>query len=299
VTESRSLSQSAPDDKVAQAVAIGDVLYVPGTGGGLAEIGTAGGFMGHFMVVLSAPCKIIAGTNESRVLDAVWPIGAKEIWKISVLESARGFSGLSAVDLLMTLDTISGKFILFGEIGPDGSSLSIIEHENFELWQSPPNLRANLHPDLMREVAADMIASCGSWSITTAARALFRSASNFSSVDKTELLREIKACWGADPICTSVVIIFWQRYLCKLAERCEFSVDVATHPSDLILKFMPLKADRGLPGEVLRALNECGWTMVSSIPSSCHAQRARSTSWNVPSRKPDILKPLPTHRSSF
>lgn len=279
------------DDRVTQAMAVGDLLYVPGTGGRLVEIGTSGGFMGHFLVVLGRPYRIVVGSNESQKLAAVWPSGATEVWRVPVLESTRAVSGLHEVELLISLDRTTGKFFLCAEISLDGH-LCLLDNEAFELWQSPSKVRQGLRADLMREVAAEMKSSCGSWSITTAARALFRSA-HFSSTDKSELLTEIKACWNADPICTSVVIIFWQRYLCRLAD---VAVDVIAHPSDLILEVMPLKADRGLPGDVLRALKECGWTAISTVPAPCPNPRSRSNSDNVPPQRPSIPKIPGTHR---
>jgi hypothetical protein len=278
------------DDIVTKTITSGDVLHVPGSGGGLAEIGTAGGFMGHFMVVLAKPRKIMAGTDESIALQLVWPAGEKEVWQVSVLESTRAIAGLNEVDLLMKLERDSGKFILFGEISADGS-LVLQDDEVFELWQSPLRLRKSLRPDLIRSVVSDMKSCCGNWSITSAARALFRDARKFSSTDQWELFDEITACWRVDPICTSIVITFWQRYLCKLAE----SLEESSHPSDLILEFMPLKADRGLPGDLLQALSESGWTKVSKLPKSPGLLRARSTSWNRQSGRADEI--VMTHRS--
>ena len=48
----------------------------------------------------------------------------------------------------------------------------------------------------------------------------------------------MEACWNSNPICTSVIIVFWQRYICKLVKCGLMSADVV----DLIMKFMPLKA---------------------------------------------------------
>lgn len=262
---SRSPPYSPRDehDPVRGAIAPGDVLFVPGTSGSLAEVGTAGGFMGHFMVALRLPRRIVAGSAEARTLCAVWPAGVQEIWQIGVLESTRGVAGLNHADMLVRVEDRTGRFIIFGEIGSQGE-LSVCDDEAFEIWRTPHELRASFRPDIFRDVVSEMSQCSGDWSITTAARALFRSATNFNSSDKAELLEEIKACWAADPICTSVVIVFWQKYLCKMALVRQACVASAAHQSDLILKFMPLKADRGLPGEVLQAMRQCGWMQVSA-----------------------------------
>jgi hypothetical protein len=182
-----------------------------------------------------------------------------------VLESTRSIERLHEVDLLMRTDESTKQFILFGELTIDGD-LYIIDNESVELWQSPLKLRTCLRLDLMHQVVAEMKACTGSWSVATAAKALFLSANRFNSSDKVELLSEIQSCWGADPICTSVVIIFWQQYLCKVANGLHAPAEAKAHASDLILKFMPLKADRSLPGDVLRVLNECGWLRAESAP---------------------------------
>jgi hypothetical protein len=284
------------------------VLYVAGSGGGFAEIGTAGGFMGHFMVVLGPPHRIAAGTHEANELAAIWPQDTQEIWGVLVVESTRGIAGLHEAELLVRIESKSSKLMLCGEISIDGE-LCLVEDDFFEIWQSPPELRNALRKDLIQQVVAEMKLCNGSWSMTTAARALFLSASTFTSVEKSELLSEIKACWGADPICTSVVIIFWQRYLCKIAGSFYEAVDRTCHPTDLILKFMPLKADRGLPGDVLRAMKECGWIAISRAPSpanhidrsiSCDSKRSQSANANLASFQADSVRsfatPKPCHQ---
>jgi hypothetical protein len=245
----------------------GDVLFLPGSGGRFADIGTAGGFLGHFIVVLSPPRRIQVGSEEAKTLAPIWPADTQDIWQIHALESTRRAVGLSQISMLIRIEPHTGKLRIFGEIDPNGD-LAFTEDEAFELWQSPWKLRRALQPELMAEVVEEMLLSNGSWSMTTAARAIFRSASSFSSVDKDELLKEIMACWSVDPICTSVVVLFWQRYACKLISVINSLPVVPIHPSDLIMISMPVKADRCLPGDILRAMKDCGWTMISSIRSS-------------------------------
>jgi len=82
-------------------------------------------------------------------------------------------------------------------------------------------------------------------------------------------MEQIQDAWRAEPICTSVVLSCWQRYLCKIATSCASSA--ASFPSmgdmeppadalGLILMWMPMRADRTLPGELLRLLQSKGWT---------------------------------------
>lgn len=68
------------------------------------------------------------------------------------------------------------------------------------------------------------------------------------------MLERAKAGWHTAPICTSVPIAFWQRYLCQLSQNFGLS------KSEAILRWMPLAADRALPGDLVEGLRRCGWS---------------------------------------
>lgn len=242
---------------LAHMIAPGDVLFVRGTGG-LALIGTTRGLMGHMLVVLEAPCRVPNGSAEALDLESVWPRGLTEAWRVRTLESCRQENGLHQTDLLLRIDSKTGRLALIGEVNSRGELGST--DEPVEVWQSPQHLRTGFRPDLMAEVLHDMQKCSADWSFATAARAIFLSAKAFSATRGAALMDEIKACWTADPICTSIVIVFWQRYLCKLARI------TTQHPAELIFGCMPLKADRGLPGDVIAAMRECGWVRVTRVP---------------------------------
>jgi len=57
-----------------------------------------------------------------------------------------------------------------------------------------------------------------SWSHVTVARAILTSATltSLSESKPEQTLELVRSCWKREPICTSVVITFWQRYLCEL-----------------------------------------------------------------------------------
>jgi hypothetical protein len=110
-----------------------------------------------------------------------------------------------------------------------------------------------------------------SWSMATAMRAVFMSAKMDVCTDDTQLMKDIQSSWGAEPICTSVVIVFWQRYLTKLAQSTSV-VDgqCATAQADskaveLIRQVMPVKSDRGLPGDLQSAMTSCGWSQLENV----------------------------------
>lgn len=143
----------------------------------------------------------------------------------------------------------------------------------------------------------------GDWSITTAARALFMDARCDPNADKDNLMTEIKACWSVDPICTSIVVIFWQRYVCKLVQSINPSVRTQQplHPCVLVLDCMPLKADRALPGELEKAMREQGWKYVSKLtdvppplPRPCSSASFASPRSRCPSASLVLPRTAPT-----
>lgn len=247
----------------------GDVLFVKGTGGFM-ELGTAGGFLGHVMLVIEAPERISANSELAQFLEPIWPTdGAKEIWKLRTAEATRSNAGLHECDLLMRIDCNTHQLILIGEFGNGQVDFC---NEVVDLWQCPRHLRAQLHSRLVESVIAEMRLQGRSWSWTTAARAVLRNPECLTDCgDKEQLLREIIECWASDPICTSVVICFWQRCLVQLADAANScSPDGVPHvePVDLILKWMPLKADRSLPGILLQTMRRCGWTKRTTLRAS-------------------------------
>jgi len=261
------LQQDQRDDGLDSRIAPGDVLYVPGTGGGVFEVGTAGGLLGHVMVAIARPRRIPEFSEDGIWFKPVWPSGGvTEIWMVRVIESTRNKSGLHEANLLLYLKKRTRRIILIGEvIGDhiDGSG------QPMELWESPGSLRTLLSAGLLAEVVQEMKDQGTSWSWTTAARAVLRSASSFNKLIGNDLLlQEIMECWAAEPICTSVVIGFWQRCLCKIATGDDWSTDdMALDPAELILKWMPLKADRSLPGTLLETMRNCGWKRWTAIPA--------------------------------
>jgi len=119
-----------------------------------------------------------------------------------------------------------------------------------------------------------MKAQQASWSWSTAVRAfLLPPGVMTNNSTSSPSLQEIQDCWKAEPICTSVVIAFWQRYMCKLAERGYPFTDVSA--MELILKWMPLKADRVLPGELLNTLRLCKWGHIERLHPAKFKHRLR------------------------
>jgi len=219
--------------------------------------------------VTGQPKRIESGSVEQREIRSIWPRCRQEpqVWKVPILESTRLRSGLCASEVILHIEPHSGRLSMIGELVPldkNNVHLGIVEAEAVELWQSPTSFRGKIHMDLVRVVLEEMLAMGASWSYATAAQALFyRSAAlDTEGVDSIELMELICGSWEAPPICTSIVISFWQRYVCKLAHK------TGSSGLGLILQCMPLRADRTLPGELLSTMESCGWTSVACLPVS-------------------------------
>lgn len=316
-------------DGLAQMVAPGDVLVVRGNGG-LSRVGAAGGLMGHAMVVVAPPRSVLRSSPDAARLEEAWPSAdVPELWRVPTVESTRRETGLWEAEMVLYVDRRTRQLKLVGEVDSKGD-LSLIDTETVELWQSPEPLRSDLRMDLMHEVLSDMRRTQASWSAMTAARAVLRSASWTADGERepAQTMARIMASWEKEPICTSVVISFWQRYLHRVAtsapgaashfsagERVSYfsqtvqewmdAVVVASHrdpygavlsydldikqgarpdhvrrtvffghcPStgdayavELIMNYMPIKADRGLPGDLIKAMGDSGWIAVTQVP---------------------------------
>lgn len=246
-------------------VSIGDVLYVKGDGQ-ITELGTTGGWLGHVLVVRGEPKLVSRQWFEEWGVNVAWPSkSVTHLWMVPTIESTRCADGLHRCEMLVHIQS-DGRLVLLGELGiTDDNTLdfSQIDAEAVEVWQSPAELRSELRVDCIQDVLTDMVSSEASWSLTTAARAIFKSA---KLSRRRDLLGKVQGYWDSAPICTSVVISFWQRYLCSFARA------TGQRETDLILKWMPLKADRVLPGELMDTMRKCGWRNVKRVPKTQPSQ---------------------------
>lgn len=255
-------------DNLDQILAPGDVLSCRSTGH-MMGFGGAGGFMGHVFVVKQIPHGMCAGSMEAVLLYAAWPKGARELWRVPTVESTRQEHGLHHTDTLLYVDPGTRRVFMVGEL--QGNELGVCEeHIPVEVWQSPAELRATMRPDLMAQVLEEMDSEAN-WSYTTAARAFVQSQGPQVAhlQDADELMRVVKACWNSPPICTSVVVEFWQRYLCKLSDSIG-----APDPADLIRDWMPLLSDRVLPDLLVRTMQQVGWIRRPWMPAAMAASRS-------------------------
>lgn len=262
----------------------GDVLFVKGDGQ-ISELGTTGGWMGHVLIVRGEPKLVSRQWFEEWNVNVAWPTqSVTHIWKVPTIESTRCAEGLHRCEMLVHIQ-LDGTLVLLGELAAtDENTLefSQIDEEAVEVWQSPPELRSQLRMDCIHDVLTDMVSCEASWSLTTAARAVFKSA---KLSRRRDLLGKVQGYWDSAPICTSVVISFWQRYLCAFARA------TGQRETDLILKWMPLKADRVLPGELIETMRRCGWCKIKRIPKTQSVQSSVEC--------PNLVSSMPLRAHSF
>lgn len=246
-------------------VSPGDVLCIrPGTAGAMTQLGARGGFMGHVVLVTEAPRCMSKFSAEAFEFRHVWPPGIKVVWFVKTLESTRFQDGFHEALVLLYFDD-AGRLYFFGEDDPNSEQFFVSDKpEEVQVWRCPASLRQYFRYDIMQEVLASMRKHEASWSWSTAVRAVFLSAQVPANQDEAKTLQLIQKSWTADPICTSVVIVFWQRYLSRLAEiSSEGNNNIETDPLTLIADVMPLWGDRTLPGELLSTMEKCGWSVSS------------------------------------
>lgn len=207
--------------------------------------------MGHTMVALATPELVSIHSEHGRALAWLWPMDAQELVQVASMESNRERSGLHRSHKILHFRN-NGEIALVAEVN-NNEVVRIRPPDLLEIWTCPLELRRGFRPDVMAKVLQDMVACQADWSYATAARAVLSSAGLVERERSEDFREEVEDSWAAAPICTSVVITFWQRYLQGLA--------VATGVSDLalILRWMPLKADRGLPSELRAAMQRSGW----------------------------------------
>jgi hypothetical protein len=243
---------------------------------GLWRIGAAGGFSGHVIVIVRQPRRVYWGDQDAEYEDMwprlgeIWPHDAEYVWRVGTIESTRRNDGLHDADMLFHVEASTGRLLLLAEINKD--EVLLASREPAELLRKPEELQRGFRTDLMGEVLSDMKASEGNWSYATVALA-FLSAGSRHVADSPGVLKKIQDSWEAEPICTSVVIAFWQRYLHKLAVALAPQADAAA----LIIDWMPLRADRTLPGVLRASMMEQGWesTRVPKYSMQLQLQRRR------------------------
>jgi hypothetical protein len=257
-------------ERLDQVLSAGDVICVRGQEGAITRLGATGGFMGHVLLVTAPPRGVHRQTAEAFGFHGVWPSGnVRVLWLVRTMESTRDAEGFHESDHLLYIEEDTRRILTVGE-EHHNQFIKFEVPEKVEVWRCPPELRACFRPEIMHNVLAQMRAQEANWSWSTAVRAFFFSAQMREDyAARASVMQEIQGAWGAEPICSSLVVVFWQRYLCELADF----YNNPTNPKatevdalDWILQWMPLKSDRALPGELLSTMHQRGWALVEYLP---------------------------------
>lgn len=255
----------APRKGLDTIITPGDVLVIKGSDR-FSLVGAAGGYAGHVALVVATPTFIEEHSPEAEDLLLDWPeCCVWPLWKVGTLECTRMATGLHQADFLLHVDEKSGQLELIGE--HNSERCIEFDKEITEVWQTPAELRTDFREDWMAELVGIMKTNDASWCWATAARAFLLPATFSDSSKPSTILRDVQESWTAEPICTSVIVAFWQRYLIELAESGHAGSPSSVQSAvDLILRWMPLRADRTLPKDLLESMLKCGWVAVLKVP---------------------------------
>jgi hypothetical protein len=135
----------------------------------------------------------------------------------------------------------------------------------------PGHAGSPLDLTMFREAVEECAVGSKAWSLKTAAKGMTRrrkagfvmDESNYPDPEsRAELLDEIHRRWKGKPICTSVIIKVWQRYLEIAAGGDPDASDLA---AQYILRFMSLWSDSTLPSGLLKELSMCNWVLRGNV----------------------------------
>lgn len=247
-------ARGSPATDLAALIVPGDVLLCRGTGRIMA-IGANGGLTGHVMLATHRPTWIAAKSAEAARYQAVWPSGVSRLLKVFVAESTRDQPGLHLGAVF--LQESEGKLLIVAEENQLRHTPELVcmeRPEVMEVFTCPAEHRGSFQPEIFEAVLHGLYCALGDWSKLTAARAVLRPAV-VVEMDE-DVLADLVGCWSAAPICTTVIIQCWQRYLLAYAKASGQSA------VRLIGACMPLKSDRALPGELESVMKSCGWTQL-------------------------------------
>merc|ERR1712232_1441388 len=108
---------------------------------------------------------------------------------------------------------MGGLFIL-GELSQNGEKVVKFDEAAVGVWHAPSPLRAAFNYHLMKEVLDEMSSKRANWSYFTTAFSWLdpRSSALLEEGNEMSFLKQLEESWSGAPICTSAIIVFWQKY---------------------------------------------------------------------------------------
>ena len=197
-----------------------------------------------------------------------------EVWMVRVLESTASYHGVSWCTAALAAFPSKPGLYMFGELydnevaeGSWDNWWSTWPPQRFEILQAPAPARCLMtSPGMLDKFQSACIQTkdatrsppTSDWSMRTAVVSFFLSPCK-SRLRRSPQPEALKKHWAVPPICTSVCIEAWQRFLLASAatdeQGCKWILDV-----------VPFRAGRTLPRDFLRVLDERGWRRLTDLP---------------------------------
>jgi len=179
----------------------------------------------------------------------------------SVHDSNRAVRGVRRSGRASSAGIMPGDHLTERFVESDGSVLAIFRSDI---------RRKKLDEEAFENAVSEVEQQKLGWSLRTASRAVMSKAVGNSRFCKDEyageagmqrMSAELRAHWAKDPICTTVPIRVWQRYLFEVWDGDDMAAAAE------VLRVMPCRGDRTLPSELWAALLETGlWSEVELLP---------------------------------
>ena len=186
---------------------------------------------------------------------------------VRVLESTQGRRGVHWYTAALAVLPSSPGLWMFGELRDKGKWVTISPPRRFEILQAPARARCQMASPKALETFktacidtknATRATPTSNWSLRTAVVSFFLSPFQ-ARLRKTPRPDALRGHWAVPPICTSVCIEAWQRFLLA-------SAATDAQGCDSIIDVVPCRADRTLPRTFLQLLKQRGWRRVTDLP---------------------------------
>jgi hypothetical protein len=211
--------------------------------------------IGHVQIIVEQPSKV----DPQYVEDMGLSHPGRDVWSLSTIHSTGLRRGGVCEEKVFVSVKANGELILVGCVEVDALKQPLEAKQcddlQFDIYQAPGPLRACFQRQLA-DRATQLTMTRHEWSLITGARAaLGVFTSRGRKLQSIPTVEEWKQSLEIEPICTTIFIGWWQRYLHLLGNEAEqiedptaFGLlpdgeqDIAMHPLGMVLiyKYMPI-----------------------------------------------------------
>jgi len=194
-----------------------------------------------------------------------------EVWGCRIIESSDSLVGVNTwwhpSMILFTRCLRLGTAFIVGCLEDDESLVLNEEPTPFKVCLHP--LRKNVggvgvDRPLFKAVVQDAANHSTAWKMgaglvgNVALRVGCLDAKDFpTEALRSKLLQDLKQDWTLQHVCSGVPVQVWQRYFVA-----EYEADAATQ---MILRYMPVKASNVVPSQLVIELSKCHWSVQSNL----------------------------------